>query len=108
MCKWIETNNIKPLSSLNEGETGKIVKIRGKAEEHCYLLGRGISVGKNVAIDHAKTKPEDASIVVKIGNKISEIQKKLALNVRVQVARICDEKEIPTLEKEYVRVYYNR
>jgi Fe2+ transport system protein FeoA len=108
MCKWVETKNIKPLSSLCEGETGKIVKIRGKAEDHCYLLGRGIAIGKSVALENTGTRPEDTSIFVRIGNKISEIQKKVALNVRVQVTRIRDEKEIATLEKQYVRVYYDR
>ena len=108
MCRWIERDNVKPLCSLNEGETGKIVKIRGKAEEHCYLLGRGFTVGKSVSIDAAKTKPGDTSLFVRMGNKISEIQKKMALNIRVQVTRVLDEKEIPEMEKDFVRVYYNK
>ena len=106
MCKWMETSNVKPLSSLNEGEMGKIVKIRGKAAVHYFLVEQGITVGKSVAIEN--TKKEDSSIAVRIGNKISEIQKRLAENIRVQVPRLLDEKKTPDMQKEYVRVYINK
>jgi Fe2+ transport system protein FeoA len=108
MCRWIETKLTKTLSSLNEGETGKIVKIRGKAVELCYLWEQGLIVGKNVSIDYSTIKPEDLSIKVKTGNKILEIQKRLAMNISVQVSRVHDEKQIPKIEKEFVHVYYNR
>jgi Fe2+ transport system protein FeoA len=108
MSKWIESKHVKPLINLNEGETGKIVKIRGKAVDHYYLCERGITVGKSVAIDNTRTKPEDTSIAVRIGNKIAEIQKKIALDIRVQVPRLMDEDKVPDLQKEYVRVYINK
>ena len=108
MFRRRELKDIKTLSSLNLGESGKIVKIRGKAAEHYYLFEKGLTVGKSIAIENAKSSPEESMVMVRTGNKISEIQKKLALNVFVQVPRVLEAKKIPDMEKEYVPVYYDR
>jgi Fe2+ transport system protein FeoA len=96
---------IKPLSDLAEGESGKIVRIRGKAAIHRYLYEMRLAVGRRISIKKVETTPLDASVTVEADGKISTLSKNLMLDIRVEVPVSIDGKVIPDLPKNNVRVY---
>lgn len=106
MFKWRQIMVVKPLCNLSEGENGKIVQIRGKAAMHRYLYEMGLTVGRSISIKKVETTPLDSSVTVKVGDRISTLGRKLALNIQVKVPLTIDERIIPNLPTEYARVYH--
>jgi Fe2+ transport system protein FeoA len=105
MYKWRQLMVTKPLSDLSEGESGKIVRIRGKAAIHRYLYGMGLAVGRRISIKKVENTPLGSSVTVETGGRISTLSKDLILNIRVEVPATLDERVIPNLPKKYTRVY---
>ena len=77
--------NIKLLSRLNIGETGRIIMIRGKAEIHRYLLGLGLTVGRDVAVEKNSVNQRYSPVIVKIGEDMHTLHKRIASHVKVEI-----------------------
>ncbi len=50
---------ITSLSNLSEGETGTIIQVRGKPEEHRNLCGMGLAMGRFISVCGTETTPQD-------------------------------------------------
>ncbi len=103
MYKWRQIKVIKPLSNLKEGETGKIVQVRGKPVMHLHLCGMGLAVGRCLTVEKEGTAAQDSAIMVSVNNRTVTIEKNLALDIKVQVPVTIAENEIPDMAKAYAR-----
>jgi Fe2+ transport system protein FeoA len=105
MYKWRQIMVIRPLSDLGEGENGKIVRIRGKIPMHRYLYEMGLAVGRDISIKKVETTSPDPSVTVIAGERTATLNRRLALNILVEVPLTVDERVIPDPARGYARLY---
>ena len=104
MYKWRQIKVIKPLSSLEQDQSGVIIQVRGKPAVHRYLCGMGIFVGCNIVLCRETTGVDGSSLSLRIGNRLVSLEKSAALNIKVQVPVSLAEKEVPSLTHEYAGI----
>ena len=75
----------KLLSKLIEGEAGTIVRIRGKADTHRYLLRLGLTIGSSITIENTGMNLASHAIVARMGKNILFLDKGIASNINVTV-----------------------
>jgi Fe2+ transport system protein FeoA len=84
---YSEFPRITSLSNLIEGETGRIIQVRGKPEEHRNFYGMGLAMGRFISVCGTETTPQGLALTVKSGDKITRLTDNLANNIKVQVPR---------------------
>ena len=84
---YFELPRITSLSNLSEGESGTIIQVRGKPEEHRSMCCMGLAIGRSIYICDTEKDAEGPSLMVKSGDRIAMLEKKLAKNIKVKVTR---------------------
>ncbi len=79
MCK-------KQLSTLVDGEEGKIIKIRGEAYLHRALLAKGLFIGRRISVNVFDLSPAEDHIKVRVNGSFLSLEKDVAANIQVEVA----------------------
>jgi len=79
----MNVSDIRSLSSLSRGDAGEIIQVSGKPEIHRYLCSKGLTIGRTISVDDART---DACFTVQSGNMISTIDNDMARNIKVRVS----------------------
>lgn len=78
---------VKLLSTLQCGEKGKIVKIRGAAALHRYLFELGLFVGRMISIEKTALVPLGEAIEVRIKSGVLSLETEVAGNIQVKVQK---------------------
>jgi Fe2+ transport system protein FeoA len=81
-----QITKIDYLSNLSEGETGKIIQVRGKPEIHRYLSGKGLTMGRSIFVNSTLDTPQNQFFTIRTGDTIAVIDRATAGNIKVQVA----------------------
>jgi Fe2+ transport system protein FeoA len=76
----------KQLTSLGDGEKGKIVRIHGGAALHRDLLKIGLFVGRTIRIVAIDPEPTAGYLYLKISEGFRSLEKDVAANIHVDVA----------------------
>ena len=72
---------------IEQGEKGKIVKIRGAGAMHRYLFEMGLVVGRIIFIEKKDLTPQGDPIEVRVDSSVLELEKEMAANIHVEVAK---------------------
>jgi Fe2+ transport system protein FeoA len=78
--------SIKRLSSLIDGDKGKIVKIRGEAAIHRTLLAMGLFIGRTISVEKVDLAPRESHIKVRVNGGFLSLKKEVAANIHVDIA----------------------
>jgi Fe2+ transport system protein FeoA len=79
----------KTLAEMRSDEIGVVTKLRGSAGTQGIFRYLGISLDASIVrIGTADGAPDDYDIHVKVGDKISSLNRELARNVQVSVQRV--------------------
>jgi len=76
---------VKPLSKLDGGEKGRIVKIRGPAGVHRLLFDLGLFVGRNISVEKNGMALLAEPIEVRVKARVLSLEKEVADNIQVEV-----------------------
>ena len=76
----------KLLSRLDNGEKGRIIKIRGEAGVHRYLFELGLFVGRHISIERINSIPVENFIKVRVNGSTFSLDKALANNIHVEIS----------------------
>ena len=63
--------NVKQLSNLDDGENGRIVKIRGNPGIHRYLFELGLMVGRHIHVEKMGTDSLDNPVKIRLDKTYS-------------------------------------
>jgi len=77
---------IKHLHMLDSGETGNIVKIRGAARMHRYLLQQGLAVGRRIARDKTDIPTPGAPVWLWVNSRNVTLESEIAAGIHVEVS----------------------
>ena len=78
--------DVQLLSKLGCGEKGRIVKIRGEAGMHRYLVKLGLVVGRAISIEKTSMTPLGDPIEVRVNGSVLSLEKEVAANIQVEIA----------------------
>ena len=85
MLSGNQTMNIKSLSEMINGDFGKVMKIRGKAGIHRYLLELGIAVNRIVQVISVDFDSKYRPVTVRIGKYIHLLNHDIASMIKVEI-----------------------
>ena len=74
---------MKKLCDMAGGDSGKIMKIRGKADIHRRLLRLGITIGRIVQVINTKAGPEYALVKVRINKRVHLLDRAVASGIKL-------------------------
>ena len=75
----------KILSKLITGEEGIIVRIRGKADTHRYLLKMGLTIGRTVTIENTGVDMIYSPMAIRTGGNTFYLGREIASGIKVEV-----------------------
>ena len=78
--------NVKQLSNLDDGENGRIVKIRGNPGIHRYLFELGLMVGRHIHVEKMGTDSLDNPVKIRLDKNILSLDTEVAANIQVEIA----------------------
>jgi Fe2+ transport system protein FeoA len=84
---YSEIPRVTSLNNLNKGETGTIIQIRGKPEEHRNLYGMGLAMGRVISVNGTEATPQGLALTVKSGDKVAKLENNIAQNIKVRVSK---------------------
>ena len=76
---------VKTLCDLHQGDTGKIISIRGKVAEHRFLCFLGITIGRSISVEKVIVTPRERIITIVAGDIDITLDKTLTHNIQVEV-----------------------
>lgn len=76
---------VKRLNNLTYGDKGTIVRVRGKATIHRYLLGLGLFVGRMISVEKAGLPMFGEYVRVKVNSSVFDVEETVAGNIQVEV-----------------------
>jgi Fe2+ transport system protein FeoA len=76
----------KQLSSLIDGDKGKIVKIRGEAATHRSLLAMGLFVGRKITVKAIEPAFRENHVKVRVNGGFLSLEKEVAANIQIDLA----------------------
>jgi Fe2+ transport system protein FeoA len=79
-------NTKRPLTSLNDGEKGRIVRICGGVTLHRDLMKMGLFVGRTIRIVAIDPEPTTGYMYLQISEGFRSLEKDIAANIHVDVA----------------------
>ena len=77
---------VQLLSRLDNGEKGRIVKIRGEAGMHRYLFELGLVVGRVIVVEKTNMALLADPIEVRVNGSVLSLEKDIATSIHVEVA----------------------
>jgi Fe2+ transport system protein FeoA len=77
---------VQLLSRLDNGEKGRIVKIRGEAGMHRYLFELGLVVGRVIVVEKTNMALLADPIKVRVNGSVLSLEKDIATNIHIEVA----------------------
>jgi Fe2+ transport system protein FeoA len=103
-----QTNIIRPLSNLAEGESGKVEEIHGGTLLQRYFLENGILMGRRITV--VKTAAEGQGMIIMVDGRTMTLGQLMTGNIRVKGEKAAGKYPVfnPTRELVKVYSYHNR